>query len=37
MSSLIKNPANGGIPLIENTRNAKKIARRGFLLFSLVN
>ncbi len=33
-SSLIKNPPKGGIPLIENTRNAKISPLKGFLAFS---
>jgi hypothetical protein len=34
MSSLIKKPAKGGIPLIEKIRNAKISASIGFLVFS---
>jgi hypothetical protein len=34
MSSLIKNPPSGGIPLIEKIRKAKIIARTGLLDFS---
>jgi len=36
-SSLIKKPANGGIPLIEKIRNAKNTASRGFICFSIEN
>ncbi len=31
VSSLTKNPPSGGIPLIEKSRNAKTLARRGSL------
>jgi hypothetical protein len=34
ISNLMKNPANGGIPLLEKIRNAKKIARSGFIFLS---
>jgi len=30
MSSLTKKPPRGGIPLLENTIKAKRIARSGF-------
>jgi hypothetical protein len=33
----MKNPANGGIPLLEKIRKAKKIARSGFIPLSEEN
>jgi hypothetical protein len=36
-SNLMKNPANGGIPLLEKIRKAKKIARSGFIFLSEEN
>jgi len=34
ISSLIKKPPNGGIPLLEKIRKAKKIASLGFIFLS---
>ena len=36
-SNLMKNPANGGIPLLEKIRKAKKMARSGFIFLSEEN